>query len=776
MFLGAVDLGGLVGWIPRIFNTIWALFCTPIYSLISLFYNVFITIPQLNLLNNLKLEDIYQRVTMITVIVMAFYITFEIVKYVVQPDTITDKEKGTGKLVIRIIAVILLLAFIPKIFTIAYDLQGRIINSNVIGKVILGVNEESDAKLSSRGSEFSADVFSLFYHLNTEVCPLTEDGEIDASKLNIVGAKGKCEYGKAVVDMNLSVLRDGWTELPSPSPILQMKASQFLLTLGMEKYVHIGDENETGFVINFNGLIALIVGGFILWTLIVYGVELAKRYFQLLYLQIIAPIAIISYLSPKKDGTFSKWTKQCITTYLDLFIRLAIINFILLIISVLKDAIFDGANVAGALSGVNILTKTKVICWVYIFLIFGLFTFAKKAPKMLQELFPSSGAAAGNFGLSPKENIGAAFNSIKSIIGGTSRAIGGAVGAYTGAKTALNSETLKNSKNKNDRAWSAAKGAFMGAKAGFSKGGGIRKANAAALASVHGDEDIARSGGTVLGSQFQGSKYAQMAKAYERADSSLDATIKGKSNVGNAVKDTKVVGTAEGYNKSFAERNIGTADTRTKLEKQIQKATRVYSVSPRDAQARNTYETQITAAVNSVFDSEVTKAQDDYNIKVHQIQNNTELSDTERQQAITQTINERDLRLQQIENEKTEVTNTLIGKITEDETDNKHQAIRVEITEAQKSAQDAVYEYYDPQTKTTKTVKFAEIESIDETTGIPTINQNSVNSQKINNLNTFASDIGDIETAAANAKKVLGSMEKRKEAKANADASGKNGK
>lgn len=612
----------LLDAIPRMLNVIWSILCAPIYYLMSLFYNVFVMIPQINILKDLKIEDIYQRITMIIVIVMAFYITFEVVKYVVQPDTITDKEKGTSKMALRIVFVILMLAFIPRIFTIAYDLQGRIINSDIIAKVLLGVKEDSNSIFSSRGSEFSADVFGLFYGLNTEACPLDSSGEIDGSDLKNID-KVTCETAKKAVDFNLELLRGGWTDNPIGHSIMG-PISALTRNFGLSWTVSSKDTDGDGkkdieYVIDFNGFIALCVGIFILWTLMVYGIEVAKRYFQLIYLQIIAPIAIMSYLSPKKDGVFQKWTKQCFTTYLDLFIRLSIINFILLITSLLNDAFFNTSNLIDAYSkDFGVIPKIEVLSWVYIFLIIGLFTFAKKAPKMLQELFPSGGAASSGFGL---------WDTTKSVVGGTSRAIGGVVGAYTGIRTAHNSNHLK---TKQDRFLAGAKGAFAGAKAGFSKGGNIKKARAAATGSIHKDEDTAVSGGSVFGATFQGNKYAQESKGYDREKKRLEDVAK--------VKDEgKKLGSGHGLMKQTAStlselehRNISDADSRGAWNKSMEKTLSDLSVNKNAQEAK----TRIAADTHTLYDTERQKIENEARINTEVAQNALDAARTQRQTAV----------------------------------------------------------------------------------------------------------------------------------------------
>ena len=83
----------LSGW-QKAVRGLGAMICDAIYMLISKVYELFITVARLNILSSDQIGPIYQRVTMILTIVMAFYITFEFVKYTIQPDTFTDNEKG----------------------------------------------------------------------------------------------------------------------------------------------------------------------------------------------------------------------------------------------------------------------------------------------------------------------------------------------------------------------------------------------------------------------------------------------------------------------------------------------------------------------------------------------------------------------------------------------------------------------------------------------------------------------------------------------------------
>jgi len=345
--------------------------CNAIYSLISILFDVFYNLANIRILNagyevngiwhDAPITVIYKRVTLLLGIIMVFYVTFQFIKYVLEPDTFSDKEKGGEKLVFKLIIVVVLMGTVPTIFDKAYDVQRLILNSHLIDKVLIG---NANSNVESFGRNLSANVFSLFYYQDVSV----SEGLICEDNLT-------CQE---IVGMNLGgITRAG---------------SMPVITTGLGKKV-----SDGRYAIHFDAWFAMGVGLFLCYILVLYVVDVGVRVAQLTYLQIIAPIPIIAYLSPKKEGMFQKWVKQCVITFLDLFIRLFIICFMLLVISNINiSSIGESIN-----ANVDETTKT----WVYIALILGLLLFAQKAPKLIQELFPNMGAAMGNFGLKPGDRM-----------------------------------------------------------------------------------------------------------------------------------------------------------------------------------------------------------------------------------------------------------------------------------------------------------------------------------------------------------------------------------
>lgn len=448
LFANLIDniLSGLVSGIGEIvgavLNIIWVILCQIIYPLLSWIFSVFTKLYSVNnILLEGKIHEIYSRVTIIITIIMAFYITFEFVKYTVSPDTITDKEKGAVPLFVRIILVIIMLAFVPTIFSVAQEFQLKVLNSNVIPRVIMGT-DYSDTEISGAGREFVGDVYSAFIRADCD---------------NV--SFHKCDDLKKAVSANIA----------------QVKKGNFFLGSMFTQL-------DPG--IELNGFLAVLFGCFMIYVIFLYCKDVALRHIQLIYLQIIAPIAIMSYIAPKKDGMFKKWLKQCTTTYLDIFIRVAVLYFVILICGVLADTYsLDEIQYAG--------DGRQVSITIYLFLIAGLLMFLKKAPKLLEELFPKSGAASIGFGFSAKERqgiLGAGISGIsKNILQNAepiARAYGAIRGGVEGYKGFNNKKDKLGEKYKDQSKWrrridrakvagkAAAKGFDAGQK-GFSEVAGV---------------------------------------------------------------------------------------------------------------------------------------------------------------------------------------------------------------------------------------------------------------------------------------------------------------
>lgn len=402
-----------------------------LFKLLAGIYDVFDTLIRINIFTGARqniVVDIYKRVQAILYVVMVFYLIFQFIKYIIQPDVSNDAEKGVGGTVKKLVVVVLLMAFTPSLFNFAYILKEKILDSNLISNVILGTNEttfevsesnelckpEHDGECTN-GGVFAANVFDLFVTIEQECATTNLKSDYSPSarllhiKKYISGAFGK-------------PLKLGWK-----------------FDDGCEK-----GGTEYWFF-NIDGLAGFAVALFMIWIFVNYCVEAARLVFQFAFLQLVAPIPIMSYLSSNKDGMFNKWKNLCFTTYLDSFIRFAIISFVLLLIKILMDLYSTGF--VGIISD-KVGDGVKI--FVIIFLIVGLLFFALKAPDLLKQLLPQGLSSNANFGFGKK---GSAFRALGAGLGATSAAAKGLAGlARQGArgvgkvkdKMAKGAKTLKN--------------------------------------------------------------------------------------------------------------------------------------------------------------------------------------------------------------------------------------------------------------------------------------------------------------------------------------------
>lgn len=385
-----------------------------IYNFIVDLYNVFMYTARAEILESSFIQVIYNKVGMILGIFMVFKLSFSLIQSLVDPSKFTDEKKGFGGIIKRSVISIVLLGITPSIFNMAFDLQNLVVGSanntdNIIYKLIVEKAPSKDAE--SFGHVIASELYFGFY---TENEPL---------KLN----------------QGLEV-----TYPDSGGVQLEVHDYEYLKTQILEDHMSFSDTvdyisitNAGQYVIKWDGLFAIGFGLFMVYILITYCISVATRVIQLAYLQLIAPVPILSYISDP-EGSFKNWTKQCMTTYLDLFIRLAIIYFIITVSTQILQAFSEVGSVFYESTGLEAGSGTAK--WVSRFLIIGLLMFGKRVPELLKDLFPNfgGGAASIGFGLkNPKkmlEDIPGMGIAKGAATFGLGTVVGGAAGMASGIK------------------------------------------------------------------------------------------------------------------------------------------------------------------------------------------------------------------------------------------------------------------------------------------------------------------------------------------------------
>lgn len=361
-----------------------------IYSLIEYLYHIFELLGRAEIIEDDFVQLIYTRVGYILGIFMLFKLVFSLIQALIEPEKLTDQKTGYAQIIKRCVISIVLLGVTPSIFREAFKIQSFIVggdaSENVIYKLIAGSSSHYNSDI---GRQLSVNLF--FDFVTDEEDPQLDEGMLDDYVVSPDGVS---------VDEGQYIQRfqeDNWENLQT---LILNEGKSLNSTID---YLAIKEGGT--YVIELNWLPLLIVGCVVAYMIALYCVQVAIRVIQLAYLQLIAPIPILSYISDP-DGSFKKWIKQCTTTYLDLFIRCAIIYFVMTLIS---EVLYQFSQMEGVLYDSTGLGDEPWIIMILVkaFLIIGLLLFGKKVPELLKDLFPNlgGGAAGFSYGLGLKKNV-----------------------------------------------------------------------------------------------------------------------------------------------------------------------------------------------------------------------------------------------------------------------------------------------------------------------------------------------------------------------------------
>lgn len=404
-------LDKVMGAILQGIRTLFFSIDSMLYDLIIRAYDMFRLLCTGRLLNQTLLNSISERIGIILGVVMFFNVCFAFIKMLLEPDKLNDKDAGAGAIIKKSILVIVMLGMSSFVFNTLYKVQKSIVESNVISKLILPYTiEANDGEdgLDKFGNILSMELLSSFYALDSNLNPSTGEAssQLDLCK-NYYYALRNQIYHTGKFDLGYNCLNT---------------------TITADISNGISSEQQEVFVIDFNWLFSAVAGGIVLYLMIMYCFKVGVRMIQLAVLEVISPMAFVSYLSPKKDTMLSKWSKIYISTYIDVFIRIAIINFVVFLIA----AIFDAQGLSGIefwnSMGLNPdTTNFATKAFLNVVIILALLTFAHKAPELIKALLPASESKLG-FGASMKDIVG-----LKQAVGIGTGVIGGAAaGAAVG--------------------------------------------------------------------------------------------------------------------------------------------------------------------------------------------------------------------------------------------------------------------------------------------------------------------------------------------------------
>ena len=357
-----------------------------VYKADAMLYELMMDIASAKIFSADTIKDVSMRVYQLLGLVMLFRLIFAFLTYVINPEDMTDKNKGYTKIVKKIFTSLALVIITPWLFTQSRNLQIYIINDKLIEYFIFGTAGSSQTKPGYELMYTVGKVFNTPYKCANEKCEPNvalkescrrtnwDEGLKTDSNWTLKGTKHVlstnvdhsklCAYG-ASDDNYANMLY----EAVHPRADGEYNLFELMKLISMSSF---SDGQADWYVespLMFVG--STLVGFFIGYVLLMMCMDIALRSIKLAFYEMIAPVPILSNLGMKdgKDSMLNKWFHEVLKTYADLFTRVAGLQIATFAIDELVNH--------GALEGNSDI-------YVSLFLIIGALMFAKKLPDILK--------------------------------------------------------------------------------------------------------------------------------------------------------------------------------------------------------------------------------------------------------------------------------------------------------------------------------------------------------------------------------------------------------
>ena len=394
-------------WFFKIFRSFFFAIDSILFNFIPTVYSWIETISRISILSNGQIHNFANRIQLLLGVFMLFKVVLSLITYILNPDEFGDKGKGLGKLWLNIIFTLILLVVTPYFFNMAYDLQTMVLEDNTLANVLFG--DQTDSSINSNfknnaGQEIAYSVMIPFFtpattndnntNYDLSECNnfVNEDGNFNENCLLAMAEETNDDeisfelapfyFGLlpgAVYNIVTNVSDDVNENIIMVNNYATGVSKKNLGLTFRGDIARLTTDNGKDFVIDYKFGLSTVAAVVVILVLISFCLDVALRSVKLAFLQLIAPIPIISFIDPKqgKDGLFKKWYTMCFSTYISLFVRLLGLYFGVYLIGAVinSDGPFD-----------IVTGKTVNNIWIKLMMIIGILMFVKQLPKILEGL------------------------------------------------------------------------------------------------------------------------------------------------------------------------------------------------------------------------------------------------------------------------------------------------------------------------------------------------------------------------------------------------------
>lgn len=391
--LSSISLGGIL---KTILGYIFLAIDSVVYFFVSQVFKMYIALAQFKLFDDKVFDDLINRTYIIIGVIALFIVAYALLNSIINPDNASKGDKSLSKIVKNFIFAIIGIAIVPTVFNYFYYFQRVVLCNNLIPKILLAQKgDDSQANLLNDdkiGTQFATYLFqSFFYPKSIENMNMTDvdnDGDLlkseavkvevgliddvfsDEENVNIEKYKDYDSDNKG--NYNLQMAYEG-----------AMNGEMFFTAFRPFLLGGVGFANSVlKNTVNYMIIISTIAGVYCAYVLASLCIDMAIRAVKLAYLELIAPLPIMTLIIPGKDGVFKAWIKKTGSCAFEVFTRLFIVSFVIYLIRTIPQ-LFTATTFSygGCTTAFGVITALLIRALVYC----GLLTFLKQAPKFLSE-------------------------------------------------------------------------------------------------------------------------------------------------------------------------------------------------------------------------------------------------------------------------------------------------------------------------------------------------------------------------------------------------------
>ena len=430
-----------------------------IYDFICYLFEIFYYLCGLQLFSDTDYNTLIQRIYVILGLIMMFVLAYSLLRAVINPDEFAKGETSFPKLIQNVIVSLIIIVFLPTAFQTAFSIQNSLLNYDTIPQLILGEGSSATGTTGPTVQNVSGGRAIAFYTFKAFLFPDLSSGNVSCNSDD----PDKC---RDVIKGNGSL---GSTDGP------QLTERDKAVLEGKNSFTIYGNYSES---VRDNKLtyyfpISTVAGIFIAYVMLNFCFDMALRVVKLAFYQIIAPIPVICRVIPggKLKDVFSKWLKQVISLFVEVFVRIGALSFGVFLIGIIIDKFEAG------LPGIDMLTGFGQRTIVLALLLMSVIIFVKEIPKIIGDMF---GLDTGGMklGLMDKLAAGGAL-AAGAVAGGALGSLGkNMVGQFANKKNWLNGDGKVTAgsvlKNVGLGLKTGVGGGVSGARRGFSAGKGAK--------------------------------------------------------------------------------------------------------------------------------------------------------------------------------------------------------------------------------------------------------------------------------------------------------------